>query len=229
MNGLVGHIKRILFRKKWRRLNKHNGTSACNIFNENLVQVGKGTYGGILVFNDVIERHLIIGNYCSIASNVVFLLGHDHRLDGISTFPYKTENLHMQKSEAISKGDIIIDDDVWFGYGVTVMSGLHVGQGAVIAAGAVVTRDISPYAIVGGVPAKVIKYRFPPEMIEELLKVDFSKLTDEMIKNHIDELYEELSDVKQLEWLPKKDGCCCSRNRATKCKTEKLRDIKGLE
>ena len=85
------------------------------------------------------------------------------------------------------------------------MSGVHIGQGAVVAAGAVVTHDVPPYAIVGGVPAKVIKYRFGPEMIEELLKVDYSKLTEDMVREHIDELYEELKDAGQLAWMPKRE------------------------
>lgn len=106
--------------------------------------------------------------------------------------------------DAFSKGDIIVDDDVWIGYGATIMSGVHIGQGAVVAAGAVVTKDVPPYAIVGGVPAKVIKYRFEPEMIEELLKVDYSKLTKEDIEKHIDDLYKKLKDPSQLDWMPKK-------------------------
>lgn len=204
MNSLLGHIKVILFRKKWRKANAHNGTYACNIFDNNTVRVGNGTYGGILVFNDVPTRNLIIGNYCSIAANVAFLLGHDHRVDCLSTFPYKAEVLHEQKSEAISKGNIIVADDVWIGYGATIMSGVHIGQGAVIAAGAVVTKDVPPYAIFGGVPAKLIKYRFSSDMIEELLKIDYSKLSEKMVKEHIDELYTELDDVKQLDWLPER-------------------------
>ena len=84
------------------------------------------------------------------------------------------------------------------------MSGVHIGQGAVIATKSVVTKDVPPYAIVGGVPAKIIKYRFEPEIIEELLKVDYNKLTDEMIKEQINELYTELKDIKQLDWMPKK-------------------------
>lgn len=204
MNSLLGHIRVILFRKKWHKTNTHNETYACNIFDESTVRVGNGTYGGILVFNDVPTRNLIIGNYCSIAANVVFLLGHDHRVDCLSTFPYKAEVLHEQKSEAISKGNIIIDDDVWIGYGAIIMSGVHIGQGAVVAAGAVVTKDVPPYAIVGGVPAKLIKYRFSSNMIEELLKIDYGKLSEDMIKGHIDELYTELKDAKQLKWLPQK-------------------------
>lgn len=109
-----------------------------------------------------------------------------------------------QKAEACTKGDIIVDDDVWIGERATIMSGVHIGQGAVIAAGSVVTHDIPPYAVVGGVPAKIIKYRFSKEIIDGLLKVDYSKLTKEMISTHIDELYSKLSDVKQLAWLPQK-------------------------
>lgn len=205
MNSLLGHIKVALFRKKWREINKHNDTIACNIFNENTVSVGKGTYGGITVFNDVPTKQLIIGHYCSIALNVTFLLGHDHRVEYLSTFPYKAEILHKQNTEAISKGDIIVDDDVWIGYGATIMSGVHIGQGAVVAAGAVVTKDVPPYAIVGGVPAKVIKYRFDPEMIEELLKIDYGKLSKEDIETHIDDLYTELKNPSQLDWMPKRE------------------------
>ena len=81
---------------------------------------------------------------------------------------------------------------------------VSIGQGAVVAAGAVVTKDVPPYAIVGGVPAKVIKYRFSPELIEELLKVDYSKLTKEDVEKHLDVLYTELKDPCQLDWMPKK-------------------------
>ena len=104
----------------------------------------------------------------------------------------------------MSKGDITVDNDVWIGYGATIMSGVHIGQGAIVAAGAVVTKDVPPYAIVGGVPAKVIKYRFEPELIKELLKIDYSKLTKEKVEKHIDDLYAELKDKRQLDWMPKK-------------------------
>ena len=83
------------------------------------------------------------------------------------------------------------------------MSGVHIGQGAVIAAGSVVTKDIPPYAIVGGVPAKIIKYRFSSDMITELLKIDYRKLTEDAIRQHINDLYVELKDINQLNWLPK--------------------------
>ena len=101
--------------------------------------------------------------------------------------------------EGTSKGDIIVADDVWIGYRATILSGVHIGQGAVIAAGAVVTKDVPPYAIVGGVPARVIKYRFPEEMVGELMRIDYSKLTEEMVREHIEDLYSALKDTKQLK------------------------------
>jgi len=111
---------------------------------------------------------------------------------------------------AISQGDITVDDDLWIGFRSTIMSGVHIGQGAVVAAGAVVTKDVPPYAIVGGVPAKIIKYRFSPEVIEQLLKLDYSKLSDNMIRERIDDLYTSLEGKspeeveKLLAWFPKK-------------------------
>jgi len=98
-----------------------------------------------------------------------------------------------------------VNDDVWIGHGSTILSGVRIGQGAVVAAGSVVTKDVPLYAIVGGVPAKVIKYRFEPEMIEQLLKVDYSKLDEEMVRSHVEELYQKLESINQLNWLPRKD------------------------
>ena len=109
-----------------------------------------------------------------------------------------------EEQEGTSKGNITVDDDVWIGFRSTILSGVHIGQGAVIAAGSVVTKDVPPYAIVGGVPAKVIKYRFPSNIINELLKIDYKKMTEDMIKEHINELYNELESIEQLEWVPKK-------------------------
>lgn len=204
MKKIQRYIKLYLERKKWRKRNKHNYTYIKNLFCSQNVKVGIGTYGGICLLNDIQNVVLKIGSYCSIAEEVVFILGADHPTKYISTFPFKYKFFDQMYLEAISKGDIIVDDDVWIGYGATIMSGVHIGQGAVVAAGAVVTKDVPPYAIVGGVPAKVIKYRFEPEMIKELLKIDYSKLTKEDIEKHIDGLYVELKNKSQLDWMPKK-------------------------
>lgn len=194
-------LSRILFRLR----NKHNNVSPANIFNKDLVSIGKATYGSIYVLTFNNTNKLFIGNYCSIAPNVSFMLSADHHTNYISSYPFRVKVLGKDL-EGVSKGDIIVDDDVWIGYGAIIMSGVHIGQGAVVAAGAVVTKDVPPYAIVGGVPAKVIKYRFKSEMIEELLKVDYSKLTKEEIEKHIDELYVELKDKRQLDWMLKKEN-----------------------
>lgn len=160
--------------------------------------VGKYTYGGLRVINYNENERLRIGSYCSIAQEVTFILNADHRTDTISTFPFKVKVLG-ESLEGTSKGDIIVADDVWIGYRATILSGVHIGQGAVIAAGAVVTKDVPPYAIVGGVPARVIKYRFPEEMVGELMRIDYSKLTEEMVREHIEDLYSALKDTKQLK------------------------------
>lgn len=200
MNGIGRMIKIYRFRKKWKKLNANNFTYAVNVFDPDAVYIGNKTYGGIAVYNDT-DKKLLIGNYCSIGERVVFLLGHDHKTDYISTYPF--DYMLVGKLEAVSKGDITIEDDVWIGYGATILSGVKIGQGAVIAAGAVVTRDVPPYAIAGGVPAKVIKWRFPQAIIDKLVKIDFSKLDEKMVRKHIDELYEKVDENTDLSWLPK--------------------------
>lgn len=189
---------------EWRKRNQNNTTNLKSYVPFEAIYVGQGSYGDISVLRLDKQSMLYIGNYCSIAAEVCFLVGAEHNINYISTFPFKSKIVEKENKDAFSKGNIIIDDDVWIGYGATIMSGVHIGQGAVIAAGAVVTKDVPPYAIVGGVPAKLIKYRFSSNMIEELLKIDYSKLSEKMIKEHIDELYTELDDVKQLDWLPQK-------------------------
>lgn len=200
------------FRYKWAKANKNNGTIAMSVFDMGLVSVGKSSYGELNVTTFSDRHRLIIGNYVSIAQHVTFLLDVEHRLDCISTYPFKVKILKSERQEAFAKGDIVVDDDVWIGYGATVMSGVHIGQGAAVAAGAVVSKDVPPYAIVGGVPAKVIKYRFNQSIIDFLLTLDYEKLDAELVQSHIDELYSsidemELEDIEEVyKWFPKKKG-----------------------
>ena len=200
---IIYQIKRVFHKMKWRKSNSHNDTSAENIFNIENVKVGRYTYGPIYVLNENMNSKLTVGDFCSIAPRVSFCLGSEHRTDTISTFPFKVKVMGADR-EALSKGDIVVDNDVWLGYGATIMSGVHIGQGAVVAAGAVVTKDVPPYAIVGGVPAKVIKYRFPKDIINKLMCIDYSKVYKDIISNHIDDLYQELRALEQLDWVPKK-------------------------
>lgn len=195
--GILSGIKLYVFKKRWRKMNPDNETYPANIFNQELVKVGRKTYGELYVsaFND--RYKISIGHFCSIAPNVIFLLSADHSLNYLSTFPFKTKCL-KEGSEGISKGDIIIDSDVWIGQNAIILSGVHVAQGAVIAAGAVVTKNVPAYAVVGGNPARIIKYRFNEDIIERLIKIKFENLTDEFIERHKKILYSELNDISDL-------------------------------
>lgn len=195
-------IELLLLRKKWRKNNSHNTTIAKNHFNQEMVSVGNKTYGEITVYTHNNDNHLYIGHYCSIGPNVQFVLSADHRLDTISTFPFEVKVLGKVK-EGVSKGDIIVKDDVWIGASAIILSGVTIGQGAVVAAGAVVTKDIPPYAVVTGVPAKVIKYRFSEEVIEKLMNLDYSKLSSDMIRENVEKLYIPIdeSNVDELAFF----------------------------
>lgn len=196
-------VNKRLTKIRWRKKNRHNLTQAKTVFDIDAVTVGKATYGMLNVLTNGINAHLTIGNFCSIADNVTFVLSAEHPMNTISTYPFKAKLL-SQGAEALSKGNITVADDVWICNNSLIMSGVTIGQGAVVAAGSVVTKDVPPYAVVGGVPAKIIKYRFSPELIEELLKVDYSELSVDMVREHIDELYESLGNTEQLAWLPKR-------------------------
>jgi acetyltransferase-like isoleucine patch superfamily enzyme len=184
--------------RKWRQLNSHNSTKLEFFpFNEeffNRVKVGIGTYGPIkAIYSDADNEYLTIGNYCSIGSGSTFMLGSEHGYKGISTFPFRVKILG-EFSEAKSKGPIILGDDVWLGENVLVLSGVNIGKGAVVAAGSVVVKDVPPYTIVGGNPAKVIKLRFSPEIIEKLMMMDLTKLSEKSIKDNIELLYTDITE-----------------------------------
>lgn len=199
---MLGFVKKKIKKMKWRHLNRHNYTTYNEIYGDmKKIHIGKCTYGDIYVSTPNPDYDLYIGNYCSIAGEVRFLLGADHPTNLISTYPFKSL-LTKTGIDAHSKGDIKVGDDVWIGQGSIILSGVTIGQGAIIAAGAVVCSDIPPYAVVGGVPAKIIKYRFSQELIDELLEIDFGGLTQEQIENHMDDLYHTLQGIDQLEWLP---------------------------
>ena len=181
------------FKKAFRKANPDNSIEPVNNFDMSLVKVGKGTYGNLYVLNFSKDKKLEIGNFCSVAPGVIFAVAADHDYKHLSTFPFKVK-MNGEEVEATSKGNIIIKDDVWIGANAIILSGVTIGQGALIGAGAVVTKDVPPYAIVGCNPAKVIKYRFSEKVIKKLLEFDFSKLDEKKIKENLEALYKNITD-----------------------------------
>ena len=132
----------------------------------------------VLYHYPIHQEKLIIGKFCSIACGTKFLFNcANHTLKSLSTytFPRFYEEWELEKSNITTawdnKGDIVIGNDVWIGYEAVIMAGVHIGDGAIIAARAVVTKDVPPYTIVGGTPAKEIRKRFDTEVIQQLLKL----------------------------------------------------------
>lgn len=203
MNKLVA-LKRIIEKnsavKRWRRMNHHNLTVMCGWFNQDLVSVGNYTYGELHVINHSNQYTLNIGHFCSIGPDVTFIVCGDHASNTLSTYPFHVR-LGLVRYEATSKGNIIVGSDVWIGTKAIILSGVKIGQGAIVSAGAVVTKDVPPYAIVGGNPARVIKYRFNESQISELMKIDFSKLSLETVKEHIDYFSSPYSEIDDITWL----------------------------
>lgn len=125
-------------------------------------EIGIGTYGMPKVHDWHEGSTLRIGAYCSIAEDVNILLGGHHRTDWVSSYPFPEfieEARHIPDFGG-TRGDVTIGNDVWLGIGCTILSGVHIGDGAVVAARAVVTRDVEPYAIVAGNPARIVRWRF---------------------------------------------------------------------
>jgi acetyltransferase-like isoleucine patch superfamily enzyme len=132
------------------------------------------------------DAKLIIGSFCSIADNITIFLGGNHRTDWVTTYPFghiyvDKFNKFDGKGHPATKGDVIIGNDAWIGDGVTIMSGVTIGHGAVIAKNSHVVKNVEPYSVVGGNPAKIIKYRFTQEQIEKLLEIKWWEWTDDKI------------------------------------------------
>lgn len=182
-------------RRLWRKLNRHNETKIVRVFQcYDNIRIGRYTYGPIDILSSSQAPSLRIGDFCSIANEVTFVTVSGHPIDHLSTFPFRVMMLKNSEIEALDKGGIVVDDDVWIGYRATILDGVHIGQGAIVGAGAVVTKDVPPYAVVGGVPAKVIRFRFDGETIGKLLQLDYSKLSLDIVKKLEKSFYAPLTD-----------------------------------
>jgi acetyltransferase-like isoleucine patch superfamily enzyme len=152
------------------------------------MSIGKHTYKieNLQIYYCDSGAKLYIGNFCSIGSDIKIFLGGNHRHDWVTTYPFG--HIHQDifnnfngEGHPRTKGDIIIGNDVWIGQTTTIMSGIKIGDGAVIANNSHIVKDVEPYSIVGGNPAKLIKYRFTPEQIDKLLRIKWWDWEDEKI------------------------------------------------
>jgi len=203
---IVNYFRFKKFCREYKKSNKHNYTFPENFFSLSKVEIGNNTYGPVKIIDFGLEEEKIkIGSFCSIASEVTFLLSGEHNYKTVSTYPYHSIIIN-DKENTICRGPIIIEDDVWIGYGCIILSGVKIGKGAVIGAGTVVAKDVPPYSIF--VNGKVIKYRFEKNIIDELMKIDYSKFDKKFIEDNITLLDSKISvDVvkKLIERQSEKD------------------------
>lgn len=181
------------------------------------IQVGDYTYyddiNGAEKFEERVTHHyefigdkLIIGKFCAIAKGIEFVMnGANHRMKSITTYPFNIMGGGWEKAvpaleDLPLKGDTVVGNDVWIGQNVTVMPGVYIGDGSVIAANSVVTKDIPPYHIVGGNPCKIIKKRFDDELIDYLLKLKWWDWTEEKIFENLEVLCSsDLDKIKSIK------------------------------
>ena len=139
------------------------------------------------------------GKFCGIGSGLRFMLNGNHRMDGFTTYPLHILGINAP-TQPWGKSIPKIGNDIWIGMNVTIYSGVDVGDGAVIAGNSVVTKPVPPYAVVAGNPARIKKYRFPPEIIEKLLKYKWWDFPIEIIKMRLAPLYNDINaTVDEIE------------------------------
>lgn len=147
-----------------------------------------------------------IGQFCSISDEVV-IGGAEHPMEWVSTSPVFQNVKHSGPKRKFAKFDFegikstIIGNDVWIGKRAIIKAGVRIGDGAVVGSGSVVTKDVPPYAIVGGVPAKIIRFRFDDDIIKELLQSEWWKLPDEMIEKYAHLIKDPIAFIKALKEL----------------------------
>jgi acetyltransferase-like isoleucine patch superfamily enzyme len=147
-------------------------------------KIGRGTYGSPQVLSWHDGTALEIGSFCSISDSVTIMLGGEHRTDWVTTYPFSQlfPEASGFRGHPHTKGDVVIGNDVWIGYGALILSGVRVGNGAVVAARSVVRNDVEPYSIVAGNPSRHVKFRFDEVTVNALEEVAWWDWPMEKIK-----------------------------------------------
>lgn len=191
--------------KRYPRSNDNETVYLDQVVSDPNIKVGKYTIyndfeknpadfekNNVLYHYSVNKDRLVIGKFCSIACGAKFLFtSANHAMGSLSnyTFPIFFEEWDLKKENVTdawdNKGDIVIGNDVWIGYDAVIMAGVHIGDGAVIGTRAVVTKDVPPYTIVGGVPARKIKMRIDSQTVEDLLELKWWDWTSVKIKENL--------------------------------------------
>lgn len=148
-------------------------------------EIGAHSYGCPKVRFAESGSKLTIGRFCSIADRVEIMLGGNHRADWASTYPFAAFRQSWPRpdrsasSHEATRGDVVIGSDVWIGSGALIMSGVTIGHGAIIGARSVVSRNVSPYSVAAGNPARLVRQRFPDPLVAGLLETAWWELSDE--------------------------------------------------
>jgi len=176
-----------------------------DVLNGPRFDIGKYTYGSPDVFDFDDDTRLVIGRYCSISDRVSIILGGNHRVDWVTTYPFSALSDDWPGAKEISghpasKGDILIGNDVWIGFGAVILSGVSIGDGAVIGAGAVVSKDVAPYSIVAGNPARELRKRFPDDTIAMLLDLQWWMWPTAKIKQYLTLLCSDDVEALVVVW-----------------------------
>lgn len=153
-------------------------------------QFGRGTScvpGNLSIMQWTNDSKLVVGSYCSFSSGMTILLGGAHRSDWVSTYPFSDlwSEASQFEGHPASKGGVTIGNDVWVGFGATILDGVSIGDGAVIGAQSVVSSDVPAYSIVAGNPAKEIRKRFDERTIERLLEIRWWSWREDLILDHL--------------------------------------------
>ncbi len=186
------------FKPNPKQLNIPYTANLLRASNTTPIKIGAYTYGIPKILRANWACAIEIGKFCSIADEVIIMLDTDHRPDWITTYPFPAladfPEAAMIEGHPCAKGDVIIGNDVWIGYGAFILSGVTIGDGAVIAARSIVTKDVPPYSIVAGNPAAIKKTRFSEETIAALLEIQWWNWPIEKIRKHIPLLCSEKID-----------------------------------